>query len=193
MSDKLELEIDPKVLVGAVIGAIVATLWSTAPLFLPAQTASAFSTNRNALLLLGALIAGGSIFAKVRTGRKGLEIPKVSLYTGVTAFLVVGLIGYMAIPISGAVQNSGTADLGGKNLRKATLKVKGMVCQGCRLTVKNYLESMEGTEKVSVTLSKRQAEVIYNPDKLSENEIVNAKVFRGAYSAKLVEDKEYSG
>ncbi|MDY6788880.1 MAG: heavy-metal-associated domain-containing protein, partial [Candidatus Nanohaloarchaea archaeon] len=65
----------------------------------------------------------------------------------------------------------------GDNLRETTLKVDGMTCQGCRMTVKNYLESIDGTKRVRVSLSDQTATVIYNSDKTSAEKLVNAKVF----------------
>ncbi|MBS1263565.1 MAG: hypothetical protein MAG715_00748 [Methanonatronarchaeales archaeon] len=101
-------------------------------------------------------------------------------------------MGYAAVPVGAAINDSGgDAGLSGEDLRVATLDVEGMVCDGCRLTVKNYLESMDGTGEVTVSLPKKQVTVVYDSTRLSAQDIVESDVFQGAYSATLKDDGSY--
>lgn len=194
MSEQLKLTVDGTTLLGGAIGAVIATLWSTAPVFLSGPGVAAITSNQKLLMFLGSAIMVGSLLYSADY-RDGFSIPKTSLYTGVAAFLIVGIAGYGATPIVSALQaqNTPTGQLTGDNLRIATLQVDGMVCQGCKLTVKNYLQSMDGTKRVAIDLPKRQATVVYEAGVLSADDLVNARVFQGAYSASITDDNRYPG
>ncbi|MDY6789013.1 MAG: heavy-metal-associated domain-containing protein, partial [Candidatus Nanohaloarchaea archaeon] len=135
---------------------------------------------------------GLTVFQASRFTDDGVSIPRVSVYSAIAGFLIVGVAGYSAIPVASALQSgSSQQELEGDNLREATLSVDGMVCQGCKMTVKNYLESMEGTKQVRASLSEEKAWVVYDVDKTSAEKLADSKVFQGAYSATLMEDKKY--
>jgi copper chaperone CopZ len=186
--------VDTTTVAGGAVGAFVATLWSTAPVFLSGTTAAAITQNQVFFILLGTAIAAGSILY-TSSFRNGLSIPKHSLYSGLAAFLIVGVVGYAALPVGSALQGqeTPTGELTGDNLRVATLDVEGMYCQGCRLTVEKYLTSMEGTKQVNVSLSNKRSKVVYDADTVSAEQLANARVFQGTYSATVADDRQYRG
>jgi len=192
MSEKIEIQLDTFSIGLGALGGFIATLWSTAPLFLGTK-AAIITQNQSLLIVVG--LALGAVSVGYSAGIKEDKfLNKTSLYSGLAAFLIIGFIGLTITPLSSALAGSeNQQELTGDNLRTATIKVEGMVCQGCKRTIKNYLESMDGTKRVDVTLSEKKAEVTYDSDKTSAEELVNAKVFRGAYSATLQEDKRFSG
>lgn len=194
MSDAVEFTVDGTTLLGGAVGAVIATLWSTAPVFLSGSTAALFTRNQKLLILLGTAVTAGTVLYR-SDFEDGIAVPQISLYTGVIAFLLVGAVGYAVLPVASTVQGQQTpsGQLTSDNLRVATLKVDGMVCQGCKMTVRSYLSSMDGTKQVDVNLGNQQATVVYDASVTSARDLVNADVFRGTYTATLVNDKQYDG
>jgi copper chaperone CopZ len=54
------------------------------------------------------------------------------------------------------------------------------------VVVKKALEGLEGVEKASISYSKKKGEVFFDPDKVTEKEIVN-KVNEVGFKAKVIE------
>jgi copper chaperone CopZ len=190
MSETIEIQLDTFSIGLGALGGFIATLWSTAPLFLGTK-AAILTQNQPLLIVIG--LALGAVSAGYSVGiNEDTFLNKTSLYSGLAAFLIIGFVGLTVTPLASALVGlESQQELTGDNLRTATIKVEGMVCQGCKRTVKNYLKSMDGTKRVDITLSEKKAEVIYDSDKTSAEELVNAKVFQGAYSATLEEDRRY--
>lgn len=57
---------------------------------------------------------------------------------------------------------------------QTTLKIKGMSCEHCVKTVTKTLQGLKGVKKASVNLEKELAEVTYNPDKVSVDDLTKA-------------------
>lgn len=194
MSNSIELTVDGTTLLGGAVGAVIATLWSTTPIFLSGPGVAAITSNQTLLILLGVAVMVGTLLYQ-SDFENGIAIPRTSLYTGISAFLLVGTIGYAALPVASVIQGEGTptGELTGDNLRKATLKVDGMVCQGCKMTVQSYLSSMDGVKQIKADLSKKQVTVIYDGDATGADMLADADVFKGAYSATVQNDEVYRG
>jgi len=47
---------------------------------------------------------------------------------------------------------------------KETLKITGMMCDGCEDTVKNAIEAVSGVESVAVSHKKGTAKVVYDSE-----------------------------
>ena len=58
--------------------------------------------------------------------------------------------------------------------RKTTLKVSGMHCATCKITVEKALKSLDGVENVSVNLNNETASVEYDGDRVKPSEIIGA-------------------
>ncbi len=69
---------------------------------------------------------------------------------------------------------------------KVTLQIEGMVWVAWPSVIKSTLEGLEGVEKVRVSFEKKRGEVFFDPDKVSETEIVN-KVNQIGFKAKMIE------
>ncbi|RMF90970.1 MAG: copper chaperone [Nitrospinota bacterium] len=50
---------------------------------------------------------------------------------------------------------------------RVILTVEGMSCDHCRMTVEQGLQELPGVAQVKVSLSTKQAEVTFNPKKVS--------------------------
>ncbi|MHA1400219.1 MAG: heavy-metal-associated domain-containing protein [Candidatus Heimdallarchaeaceae archaeon] len=65
------------------------------------------------------------------------------------------------------------------------LKVEGMTCQHCVMTVTKALQSIDGVVKANVDLKEGLAMVKYDPSKTNTEAMINVVVDNG-YSAKAV-------
>ena len=78
--------------------------------------------------------------------------------------------------------------LGHAVTNKAVLQIDGMTCGAWPLVIKKALEGLDGVEKVSISFKRKRGEVFFDPDKVSENEIVN-KVNQIGFKAKVIQQK----
>lgn len=65
------------------------------------------------------------------------------------------------------------------------LEVEGLVCSYCADTIKTYLMNTEGIAGVEVNLENRRVKVTYDPSIITEEEILNLKIFSGPFEARL--------
>ena len=70
---------------------------------------------------------------------------------------------------------------------KVVLQIEGMSWPAWPLIIKKALEGLEGVEKASISFLKKRGEVFFDPDKVSEAEIVN-KVNEIGFSGKVIEE-----
>ena len=75
-----------------------------------------------------------------------------------------------------------------KNLRQATLKIDGMFCISCATGAEYALKEKEGVVDASVDYNSKNGKVIYNPQKISKDEIIQAV---NPYTATITEDVIY--
>lgn len=69
-----------------------------------------------------------------------------------------------------------------------------MFCAGCKASVKGYLSSVPGIEFVETRLTPRKsATVIYNPDKITKEQIVKSQVFDTYGPATIISDEAFQG
>ena len=59
-------------------------------------------------------------------------------------------------------------------MNNATFKVDGMHCGGCAETIQALLQRHAGVRKASASFDKREAQVLYEPGTVSEDELVAA-------------------
>lgn len=55
-------------------------------------------------------------------------------------------------------------------MQTTTLKIDGMTCMGCVNSVKKGFEEMSGVSKVEVSLEQAQATILYDADKINDNQ-----------------------
>jgi len=190
--DEVVLTIDTGALAVGAIAGLLFVAPNVAPTILPAPLAIQVSSNQAIFRGVSLVSLAAAIAASILIG--GLRpIPKHTVISAVAAFVVVAGAGSGAVLASAALGDGGAGaqHLSGDDLRVATLSVEGMVCQGCKLTVQNYLESMRGVERVTVSLPKKQVVAIYDSTELTAKEIAESEVFRGAYTAEVKNDERY--
>lgn len=68
----------------------------------------------------------------------------------------------------------GGQELSARNLSKTTIPVEGMSCNACVASVKKKLKSMDGIEKVEVSLEHRQVTFAYEADEVTPAQVQEA-------------------
>ena len=56
-------------------------------------------------------------------------------------------------------------------MRIAVLRIEGMTCEGCALAVESALKSLDGVSRVSVHLRDGKAIVVYDPGRVSLEDV----------------------
>jgi len=107
----------------------------------------------------------------------------------VAAVLVSGAVLFSTNDSSSDEQLAASSD----NLRKLELSVPGMFCAGCSASVEGYVSGEPGVKRVQARLSpERSATVVYNPDIITKEEIVENSIF-DVYGVDIISDEQFSG
>ncbi len=69
---------------------------------------------------------------------------------------------------------------------KVVLQIEGMSWPSWPLIIKKALEGLDGVQKANVSFLEKRGEVSYDPEKVTEKEIVN-KVNKIGFRAKVIE------
>jgi mercuric transport protein len=72
------------------------------------------------------------------------------------------------------------------NTREITLKVDGMKCRMCPLTIKTALKKLNGVVDADVSYKDKEAKVRYDDGKVTVNEIIKSIENAGNYKATLL-------
>lgn len=75
-----------------------------------------------------------------------------------------------------------------KPIKKASLKVTGMHCAACAANVESALKKLEGVDSASVSIASEDAQINYDPEKLSLGEI-ESTIKKSGYGVSLAEQK----
>lgn len=67
---------------------------------------------------------------------------------------------------------------------KKTFTIKGMHCASCALTIDMDLEDLDGVKKAQTSYAKAETEVEFDPQKVSENLILET-IKRAGYSTQI--------
>jgi len=59
-------------------------------------------------------------------------------------------------------------------MKTAIFKIEGMNCDACANTIKSLVEKEPGVRMASVSFSERQARVLYDPQSIQEDRLVDA-------------------
>jgi len=70
---------------------------------------------------------------------------------------------------------------------KVILRIEGMTWAAWPFIIKRALEGLEGVEKADISFSKKRGEVLFDPEKVNEKNIVN-KVNEVGFKAKVIEE-----
>ncbi len=59
-------------------------------------------------------------------------------------------------------------------MAKAIIKIEGMSCDHCRMTIEKQLNSIEGVKDATVSLEKKNAEIEYDDTKVNLEQLKKA-------------------
>jgi len=109
---------------------------------------------------------------------KADKINKITLWT--ITILIIGLLIFPNIvPTIFASSNTTQA----VQTNRITLDIQGMTCATCPITVTKSLEKIDGVQEAGATLSPPEAIVVYDPNKVSIKQLVEATTNAGFPSA----------
>lgn len=105
-------------------------------------------------------------------------------------FFVIGavtLIATLTIALIGF--ESTTSGKEGTKTQEVTLKIDGITCRMCSLTIKTALKKLDGVSEADVSFKDKGAKVKYDGDKVTVDQMLNAVESAGKYKAVII-DKE---
>jgi copper chaperone CopZ len=70
-------------------------------------------------------------------------------------------------------------------MKKVTFKIVDMHCTTCSITIDGDLEDMGGVKKAQTSYAKALTEVEYDPERISENELLKV-IKQAGYTAEAV-------
>jgi copper chaperone CopZ len=76
------------------------------------------------------------------------------------------------------------------NTRILAVSIPDMVCAGCAASVEGYVKSMPGVLKASVALATKSGTFLYDPSKVTKEQIVKNTIF-DIYAPVIVSDEKY--
>ena len=110
------------------------------------------------------------------------------LRRGLLVVGVIAVVGLLASPwLIGGAASAETAREGAVEamaLQEVVLKVEGMTCASCNVTVQKALTNLDGVESATVTFEPPQAVVRYDPAKVAPEDLTRATTNVG-YPSKL--------
>lgn len=87
-----------------------------------------------------------------------------------------------------SVRNPNPVDTN-SNLHKVALKIDGMTCSNCADIIEGGLQGLDGVVEAKVSYSEGVGEVIYDPGKITKEQIVESDVFTTNYIAEIISDE----
>lgn len=77
-----------------------------------------------------------------------------------------------------------------QSLRALKVSIPGMVCSGCAASIESYVKAMPGVTNASVSLTTKSGIFVYDPSKVTKEEIVKNTIF-DIYPPTIVDDEPY--
>lgn len=90
-------------------------------------------------------------------------------------YLAAATVGILAAAVGVALVSSQAERASGSAAAVTSVfKVEGMTCGGCEAGVRLQIKKLDGVEKVEASFDRGRAEVTYDPEKVTPEEIVTA-------------------
>ena len=111
---------------------------------------------------------------------KSDRVNKISLWSVTFVVLVLFAIPYVAgVSASSSTGDKATSVLTATKIDRVILDVPGMSCPSCPFTVQKSLEKLTGVIKAEASLEQKKAVVLFDPTKVSVQEMIEATTQAG--------------
>lgn len=178
--DYIEINLDQGMIGVGILGGVVASLWAVLPFVLPGIGNLWFITLPVGLVAVALL-----------------ERNKLLRAVGITA-LTFAVISFLLVPagagmFAGEETEEGTEveEVQVKEAQKvAELSLPGMFCPNCANNAERTLEGMDGVTQAEVSLAEERALVVYNPEVITPEEMVEHEVLQGYDASVETADRE---
>lgn len=105
----------------------------------------------------------------------------------VTGFTAANLI----VRQKATLQSESQYQESSQGLQLLTLKAPGMFCIGCSASVEGYLGAIEGVKQVNASLASKKVNVIYDPQVVSKDTILNNEIL-DAYGKEFISNEPFT-
>lgn len=187
-----------------VVSGIIASICCLGPVFIVLLGLSSLSAALSItqyqpyFLVLSIIFMAGAIWVYLRKKNQGhCDLHVIRRNKSFIAVVVIATLSFYVVSlyfIMPAVTPYIYGNVGGNSnpqpassLRKVTLRIYGMTCPSCAEAVESLIKQKDGVLRVNVNYFQGTGEVVYDPAKITTEEIMNAIQ---PYTATIVEDKE---
>lgn len=192
-----EVEINSIALIGGIAGGLIASSYALVPIIMNLLGFNPVASAQIVKYWIYLIVAGGIIalifsFARVKGT---FSFSKSSALTSILSFAFIFVISvYVLTPlitpiVYGNPQTKVIEE--NKNYKVLTLSIPNMVCSGCAGSIQQVLNKAPGIIDAKVTLSNKQAVVIYDPSTTTKEKVANLEIFTSIYPATIVKDEDY--
>ena len=120
---------------------------------------------------------------------KSDKINKISLWTVTLLILILFSVPYVAgVSVTNRNSSTQSAIFSAKDIARVTLDVPGMNCPACPFTVQKSLKNLKGVLQAEASLEQKKAVVLFDPTKVSIEEMIRATTNAG-YPSTVLEEK----
>jgi len=183
-------------LIAAITAAVAASVCCIGPLLLVGlgisgawiSNLSAFEPYRPIFIILTFLFLGFAFYKVYRKpkiencepGSYCANPKKDKINKAVLWSITVLILGMLIFPnVAGSLASKSQTTAQTTQTNRITLEVKGMTCAACPVTVTKSLEKLDGVQRANATLSPPEAIVVYDPNKVSIKQLVEATTNAG--------------
>lgn len=192
-----EIEINGKALAGGIIGGLIASSYAFGPLIMSLLgfnpvTSSLIVKYWIYVIITGVIVA---LIMSFSTTQKNISLLKSGILTSLVSFGLIFVIGVYALTplLAPVVYGNTQQEITNGDYKVLTLSIPGMVCAGCSATIEGALKNTDGVVDAKVTLSNKQAVVIYEPAITTKEDIVNLEIFTSIYPATIIKEEDWKG
>ena len=184
--------------IGALVSASVASICCLGPILLVglglggAGLAAGLAKYRPFFLALTAVLLGAAFYVTYKKRETACADGTCELRSGSKAmksalwFITALVIGMAGFPRWSPYLLSGSTGAPGVNAETIVLKVSGMTCTACAVSIEKSLRKVPGVQAASVEFEEAKARVAVEPGEVPEEELLKAVQAAGpGYSAEI--------
>ena len=123
----------------------------------------------------------------------GIFAASTTIIIPLSIIVAAALIGGAVFFSGGGSSSDAQLATASDNLRELEVAVPGLFCAGCTASVEGYISAVLGVKRVQARLSPtKSATIIYDPDVVTKEEIVENSIF-DVYDVSITSDDKFGG